>query len=267
MIVSIFFKLLIYKMNFSKEASKLVTNKYFLYFMVFLAVANVLGYLVTNKTNAVIFFALIALLTYQFSKNMAVVLLVALIATNFLMSSKMIKEGLENQDATSLQKAADVDPQIGAAVPVIKNSKTNDDAKKQMDSPTITALDNSTDINNPDLNQQVSEGGAPEGFGDKVSNNKKQNNNGSSRLDYAATIEESYKHLDNILGSDSIQRLTQDTHNLMSKQQQLFETMNSMVPVLEGAQNMLQNLNMGKIGDALKKISPGLDMPGLPTPP
>jgi hypothetical protein len=43
--------------------------------------------------------------------------------------------------------------------------------------------------------------------------------------------------------------------------------MNSMVPVLEGAQNMLQNLNMGKIGDALKKISPGLDMPGLPTPP
>ena len=254
-------------MNFSKEASKLVTNKYFLYFMVFLAVTNVLGYLVTNNQNAVIFFALIAVLTYQFSKNMAIVLLVALIATNFLMSSRMIKEGLENQDATSLQKAVDVDPQIAAAVPAVKNSKTNDEAKQQMASAVSAALDNSTDINNPELNQPVSEGGAPEGFGDKLGNNKKQNsNNGSSRLDYAATIEESYKHLDNILGSESIQKLTQDTHNLMSKQQQLFETMNSMVPVLEGAQNMLQNLNMGKIGDALKKISPGLTMPGLPTP-
>ena len=65
-------------MNFSSEISKLLTNKYFLYFMVFLAATNVLGYLVTNKLNAVIFFALIGLLTYQFSKNMAVILLIAI---------------------------------------------------------------------------------------------------------------------------------------------------------------------------------------------
>ncbi len=70
-------------MSLATEASKLLTNKYFLYFIVFLAATNVLGYLVTNKTNAVIFFALVGLLTYQFSKNMAVILLVAVIATNF----------------------------------------------------------------------------------------------------------------------------------------------------------------------------------------
>ena len=50
-------------MNFASEASKLLCNKYFLYFIAFLAVTNVLGYLVTNKVNAVIFFALVALLT------------------------------------------------------------------------------------------------------------------------------------------------------------------------------------------------------------
>ena len=55
-------------MNFGKEASKLLTNKYFLYFMVFLTSTNILGYLVTNKINAVIFFALISLLTYHFRK-------------------------------------------------------------------------------------------------------------------------------------------------------------------------------------------------------
>ena len=46
-------------MSFASEASKLLTNKYFLYFMVFLASTNVLGYLITNKINAVIFFVLV----------------------------------------------------------------------------------------------------------------------------------------------------------------------------------------------------------------
>ena len=87
-------------MSFASESSKLLTNKYFLYFMIFLAATNVLGYLVTNKLNAVIFFVLVSLLTHQFSKNMAVVLLVALIATNFLMANKMMREGFE-ADASS----------------------------------------------------------------------------------------------------------------------------------------------------------------------
>ena len=72
-------------MSFVNESSKLLTNKYFLYFIVFLASTNVLGYMVTNKINAIIFFILVSILTYQFSKNMAVILLVAIIATNFLM--------------------------------------------------------------------------------------------------------------------------------------------------------------------------------------
>ena len=66
-------------MSFASEASKLLTNKYFLYFIVFLAASNVLGYLVSNKINAVIFFALVAFLVSNFSKNMSVILLVAII--------------------------------------------------------------------------------------------------------------------------------------------------------------------------------------------
>jgi polyferredoxin len=103
-------------MNFPREASKILTNKYFLYFMVFLASTNVLGYLVTNKINAVIFFALVSLLTYYFSKNYAVILLVALISTNFMMANKMMREGLEGQNTdgttnTVLENVSSTDPQ------------------------------------------------------------------------------------------------------------------------------------------------------------
>jgi hypothetical protein len=253
-------------MNLSSEASKLVTNKYFLYFMVFLAATNILGYLVTNKFKAVIFFVLVSILTYQFSKNMAIVLLVALISTNFLMTNKMMREGLENQTAPSLEKIADTDPQIASALPIVKNAKTNDEVSEKMKDidtkakqTVSTALsDNQNiDINNTDLNQSVEEDNAPKGFGEQLSNNKKGKTaeNFGPRLDYAATIEQSYQNLDEILGSDSIKQLTNDTQKLMQQQQNLFNTMNQMVPVLQGAQDMLKGFDVSSITSSLKGMS------------
>ena len=140
-------------MNFASEASKLLYNKYFLYFIVFLAVSNVLGYLVSNKVNAVIFFALVAFLASNFSKNMTVILLVAIIATNLLMANKTMREGLENADmATDEQKATAqatvqekkataqvdpdnlnmVDPQLGSGLSALQNAKNSDEAKATM---------------------------------------------------------------------------------------------------------------------------------------
>lgn len=250
-------------MSFASEASKLITNKYFLYFMVFLASTNVLGYLVTNKLNAVIFFALVSLLTYQFSKNMSVILLIAIIATNFMMSSKIIREGLENSN-TAIDKASSIDEQIAKAVPIVKNSKTGEEAKAKMNAVVNHALSDDSDIennkysdiNNTDLNKPVPEAGAPEGAGEKMGNKKsKTNENFGPRLDYAATIEQSYSNLDELLGSDSIKQLTTDTQKLMSQQQNLFNTMNQMVPVLEGAQNMLKGFDMSSLTNSLKGIS------------
>lgn len=256
-------------MSLASKASAILTNKYFLYFMVFLAATNVLGYLVTNKINAVVFFALVSLLTYQFSKNMSVILLIALLSTNFMMSNKMMREGLENQNAPSLEKVISTDPQIASALPIVKNSKNNDEATKKMDAsngkamPALSDNDN-IDINNTDLNKVVEEKNVPEGVGEKVSNLKKGKTaeHFGPRLDYAATIEQSYQNLDELLGSDSIKQLTNDTQKLMQQQQNLFDTMNQMVPVLQGAQNMLKGFNMEGLANSLKDMS---SLGGAPT--
>ena len=257
-------------MNFGKEASKLLTNKYFLYFMVFLTSTNILGYLVTNKINAVIFFALISLLTYHFSKNMSVVLLVSIVATNFMMSNKMIREGLENASGadtsgvdtsgadtsgadTLAEKRGELDGEIGNAVNAMINSTASDEIKN-----TIQTALSSADTNNPGLNKQIAELNVPEGVGEKIKAKKNgKNENFGPRLDYAATIEESYNNLDNILGSDSIKQLTGDTQKLMQQQQNLFNTMNQMVPVLEGAQNMLKGFDIQGLTKSLENI-PGI---------
>lgn len=248
-------------MNFPREASKILTNKYFLYFMVFLASTNVLGYLVTNKLNAVVFFALVSLLTYHFSKNYAVVLLIALIATNFMMANNLMREGLEVQNADDaknavLEKASSNDPQLEDALNAVKNATSNDDLKEKIKA-VAPGIDKSVvDINNPNLNKKTGDE-EPEGFGEKISNNKKGNlkENLGPRLDYAATIEQSYQNLDEILGSDSIKQLTNDTQKLMSQQQNLFNTMNQMVPVLQGAQDMLKGFDIGGLTNSLKGAS------------
>jgi len=276
-------------MGFANEVSKLFNNKYFLYFMVFLASTNILGYLVTNKLNAVIFFALVSLLTYQFSKNMSVILLIAIIATNFMMSNKIMREGLEVQTPPSLQNVEGKDADIAQALPIVENAKDNNEANKNMKNAMVnngSTVPNSVipsannvnatvsnalsdnqniDLNNPDLNAEVSEPNAPEGFGGKMGNKKSagsKEEHFGPRLDYAATIEQSYQNLDSLLGSDSIKQLSTDTQKLMQQQQNLFNTMNQMVPVLEGAQNMLKGFDLKGLTKSLGGISSVMNTQG-----
>ena len=90
-----------------KTLNNLFNNIYFLYFIAFLAVFNVFAYIIMNNFNAIILFILISYVTYLFSKNMAIVLLVALLLTNlFLGSNKNRREGMTS-DASDATDATD----------------------------------------------------------------------------------------------------------------------------------------------------------------
>lgn len=265
-------------MSFSSEASKLLTNKYFLYFMVFLAASNILGYLVTNKINAVIFFALVGFLMSNFSKNMAVILLGSIIATNLLMANKTMREGLENATTNTTtntttidkDKITSVDPELSEGINALEETGNVEKAKEKLNSiitskssskTTSTSKPKITDINNPDLNTETSDSSDPQAV---ESNNKKQGFHnpkggsslknaapvdGNSRIDYASTLEGAYDNLDKILGSDGINKLTGDTQKLMSQQQKLFDTMQNMTPMLEDAKKMLAGFDLKELGN------------------
>ncbi len=221
-------------MNFANEASKLLTNKYFLYFIVFVSAANVLGYLVSNRVNTVIFFGLIAFLASRFSKNMVVILLAALIATNLLMVNKGTREGLENAttevkpDATDEKKPEVKPDETDAAVAAAVGSVPTGGASAETVKP-------------DEKKKEV------EKFGNKnaskLSGAAPVNTDGGSRIDYASTLEGAYDNLDKILGSDGINKLTGDTQKLMDQQQKLFNSMQSMAPMIENAKGMMAGFN------------------------
>jgi hypothetical protein len=275
-------------MSVSSQASKLFTNKYFLYFIVFLALSNVLGYLVTNKVNAVIFFALVAFLASNFSKNMTVILLVAIVATNLLMANKSMREGLENAtmpELTDEQKAAaknkvdsdkldSVDRQLGDGLKTLQASDNTEEAKQKLETRRAiksTTTTNLIDPNNRDLNKPTTETTQVEGMESKPNkksgfNNPKGSsplrdaapvNGGSSRIDYATTLEDAYDNLDKILGSDGINKLTNDTQRLMQQQQKLFDTMSNMMPMINSAKDMMGGIDMTQLG-GLADLASGL---------
>ena len=86
-------------MKLPKEVGAILSNKYVLYVVAFLAITNVIGYLAVQDFTSLLFFVLIGYLTSYFSKNMTVVLLSALVLTNLLMSTRRVKiqEGMENK--------------------------------------------------------------------------------------------------------------------------------------------------------------------------
>lgn len=87
------------------NVKSLLKDKNVLYVVLFLAVINLFGYLMLRDLDAVFFFLALGLVTSYFSKNMIIVMIVAMIGTNLLMSMRSLtKEGFKGEDKTEGEK-------------------------------------------------------------------------------------------------------------------------------------------------------------------
>jgi len=245
-------------MNFKKEAEKLLANKYFLYFIIFLSATNVLGYLVSYKFNSAIIFMLIGLIMHQFSKNLVIVLLVALVITNMLAAFGIMREGLDGSMKAALSEKKEnenvtketndtnnadktVDPEVETAITAIKDKvkKAQDDKKNKEGSVIYDHGTHNTDANDgPVGNESFSSAGKSKG-------------GKGPYIDHAATVEQSYQHLEDILGTDGIKNLTKDTQNLIEKQKKMYENIENMMPMVEQAQSFLKNFDINQINNLM----------------
>jgi hypothetical protein len=199
--------------------SKIFTNKYFLYLMIFLSFTNIIGYIILSNINAIIYFILIGLAVSIFSRNLSLVLFISLIITNLIIVNQT-KEGFEDKENKK------------------EVSKEKKEEKDKMDLNVDLA---------PSHDEELHPSSEPDGFsgGNKLT---------GSKVDYASTVEHAYDNLHKILGSESMNRLTEDTKELIKKQQMLAESMQSMTPLIQNiapllnqTKDMLGNMNMGNI--------------------
>jgi hypothetical protein len=231
-------------MKMPGSVSKLLTNRYVLYLVALLALFNVIGYMMMNKTQIVILFILVGYLMTHFSKNMVIVLLVPLVLVNLLTSGMMMKEGFSEgmcPDGTTEEGGkcvANMAPKTEEAFDTCKEGEKFDEKTGKC-------------VPAPVTKDAFQSAGARKG---------------GSRVDMGSTLEQAYDDLNSVLGSDGIKNLTSDTQNLMKQQLHLAEAMKEMGPLMQQAQSMLKTLNIDGLGDLpslIKKF--GVNTNALPT--
>lgn len=243
-------------MKLNSAMSKFLTNKWVLNVVAFLALFNVIGYAIMGNLNAVVYFIIFAVLVRYFSKNMTIVLGVPLIIVNLLAMRGNIQEGMES-GTTAPQSDSNLNTN-----PVTKPSKGEAQEKINSMVNKNTASTTSVINNSAASTFSTSPDNAAQETGEKQGFEPGRRKNRGYDIDYATTIEDAYDELNNILGSDGIQRLTSDTQNLMKQQMQLAEAMKGMTPVIQSIAPMVENLKgmMGQMGDGKEGLGNIMDL-------
>ena len=248
-------------MKIPKSIQQLLHNKYVLYLVLFLALVNILGYVMTRNSHAIIFFIVAGFIVSVFNRNMIIIIAVPLALTSILMVGHRFKEGLENA-ATPDTEGANLPngganlpngganlPNGGANLPNGGAKLPNGGADFGMCADEITQKTNSSGSNCPQAvtnstllpSSSVVDGSELPPTSENMTGMYKKNDN---RIDYAATVEDAYDDLNKILGGDGIKRLTDDTQKLMGQQLQLAEAMKGMSPLLNQAKQLLSGFDL-----------------------
>ena len=204
--------------------NSLLKDKNVLYVVLFLAITNIFGYLMLRNFDAIVFFFVVGFLSTYFSKNMIIVMIIAMISTNLLVGSKLLgsyKEGMTNQNTKNEHENE------------TKTHKKKDNKKhpiEHMDTLSPANIDGSDD----DTTDEI-QGAKP-------------------KINFASTLESAYDNLDKLLSSESINKMTADTQRLAEKQQVLMGNIEKLVPFIGKAENLLKGMNSDKMGGMLEKM-------------
>ena len=168
-------------------------SKITLYIALFLGITNIVGLIAKNDWNSVVFFVIVALLANFFTKNMAVILITALVATNLLYANLRFREGMSHGKKKK------------------KKKKKEKFGQRNVPSSTSKSLDG--------------DDGAV-----------------GSRIDRAATLEQSYDNLQSMLGGGGIQKLTSETRDLINQQKSLMGSIKDIAPMVKSVKGLVKDM-------------------------
>jgi len=217
------------------KAPAMLKNKYVLYILLVVALGNVLGYLAIEDYKSLGLFISVGLLSTYFSKNMAITLMVAILVTASVAINNKVREGLENkkEEKEGMEGEEGFECATDTVCPTGKSCSAQTECKPK------AGFQNNVPPSTP-----AKVGDDDESPGD--------------RIDYAATMEQAYDNLSQMLGEDGVKGITSETKKLVQQQKDLMGTLNTMAPVLNTAKETLESMNMpdmAGMADMLKQLN------------
>lgn len=86
--------------------------------------------------------------------------------------------------------------------------------------------------------------------------------NKKPKVDYAGTLEAAYDNLDNLLSSDALKNMSNDTQRLAEKQKTLMGNIKKLEPMMQKAGAMLEGLDMQGMQGMIQSLSNNMGMMG-----
>jgi hypothetical protein len=169
-----------------------------------------------------VFIAICALASH-FSKNMIIILGSAILGTNILYASSRMREGFQEGN----------------------KEKEKENGKKKKEKKKVTEQMKSRFASSRPAKAA------------RAATEEEEDEVDSTRIDYAATMEQAYDNLNKMLGDGGMKNLTKDTKGLMDQQKELMGQLKDFAPLMEQAGSMLDKLGgmdnlkglMGKMGN------------------
>jgi hypothetical protein len=236
------------------------------------------AYLMFRQFDAIIFFGIIGIISSYFSKNMIVILLIALVSTNLAISIKMIgkvKEGLENMQEEETKEGYSKPGNKKKLKKLTKaEQRKNSEEQRKKVAEEEKKREGGRGRGKEPAGQGVSKGkiNVKDGFTQQLNparvnamsdNEDEDDFSGTPSVNYASTLEAAYDNLDKLLSSDAISKMSDDTHRLAEKQQMLMGNIEKLSPMIQKAGSMLEGLNMEGMSDMLGGLTTKLSSLGV----
>lgn len=115
-------------------SGKILYNKWILYLMFIISLVDLTQFYMRGNTNAILLFFAVGLLTTFFSKNMTVVLVIALALTHIVSyGTGALAEGLEGQEEEADEEEADEEEEVEEEEVEDAKEESFSDSKKSID--------------------------------------------------------------------------------------------------------------------------------------
>tara|TARA_B100000686_G_C16718673_1_gene933557 strand:- start:929 stop:1633 length:705 start_codon:yes stop_codon:yes gene_type:complete len=224
------------------KLKKVFQSKVVLYIVLFVAIIHVIGYLGAKDLQTLSFFIATGVLSTYFSRNILINLLTAIVATNLFHIGNGNREGMvggpDDEDDEDENDDDDEDNEDSVAM---KKKKP----KKKEDKEAYTQK-----------NIRISSPAS-------LTAEKEKDGHVGKRIDYAATLEQAYDNLQNMLGSDGMKGLAGETRNLVEQQKRLVTSLKDIAPALAGAKETMDTLkegmpNLGKVNEMMAGLTQSL---------
>ena len=241
------------KFNSKSIFNKLVNNKIVLYIVALICLFDILGYIMRYEFSAVLFFYLIGMITFNYTKNMTVVLGTALLMTslmhlirNMMGLKEGFKEGKDDEETLESVMLKNI---------ASENGEDEDEVEDEVDE---------VEEEEEEEDDKKSKKSKKSGYQNKMKLNPGMYNTPnkeqiSKQLGKAGQMEKAYDNLDKMIGQEGIKSISSHTKKLVKQQNDLMKDLKDITPTLNEAVGAISKLDLSKLGNMFDSVSKNME--------